>query len=695
MKKMCLSLLLMMATLVSAQNYSGVYSGTLNIGGEESPNSVLVFPGSDDQHINFILPDFSYGELNLGDIVLVNIPVSNTGGMALTDYPFYIPLLQEHVGISIVDFEEEGEVYNSAFSQDEVLVVLMIETTTLSETLPVLFAGTRQSASGYQARNAGFETWESVTKGVEPTNWNGFSEGTGTLIGTARNDKQLKSSTLTRPGSAGTKSAVITSNMVLSVKANGNLTTGRINAGSLTANDASGNYNYTDADQNDFRLPFTGHPDSLVFWTRFAPADRNASNSSNVANVKAIYHGDGDFHDPDYDTVNVSITKFAEATTNILPQSGLPWVRVAQAFDYTTAADEDTKYMLITFTTCATPGGGSTYSTGTIKKTYYYDSLYIDDVEMIYNSKLGCLTIDGIPVTFDQNGHASLNQEWSDVNHTVVATTANPYATEYHGYDPYNSQLVVIVKGEDYAQDASSYHTYTVSLQPQLSVAEEITLQQYKHKTVDVSVNGIEAASSFTWEAMQGIVTADAGIITAGKQLGDDEVILYKGEMGTELTVHVVEQHALTVSEALALCASLENGAVLPDGKYLIRGYLQQAASSGYVVGNSAPAASAPARAAAASSEVISVPSAEVLNNAGNEPTAAGQRVELVGELTRTGDGSIALTGATILGIDERNWPTGIEQTDSTGTAVRKVLINGQLLILKGDKVYNALGQEM
>lgn len=666
-------MLLLVAAFVSANNYAGRYDGMLNIGGEESTNSVLVFPGSDENHINFILPDFSYGELNLGDIVLINIPVSNTGGMSLTDYPFYIPLLDEHVRINVVDFEDEeaGETLYSTFSEGQVQIVLIIETTTLPEPLPVLFVGEQQSASGFQARNAGFETWEDVSyrglmstvNGREPLNWSSFITGSGDLIGSAANNKQLKESTMKRPGSTGSKSAVLTSNMLLGVKANGNMTTGQINAGSMTATDASGNYSFTNTADGSFNLPFVGHPDSMVLWARFVPADKNASNAANVAHMNAVLHGNGNYHDPESGNVNNGITKFAVAGENILPVAtnatnlnGFAWQRVAKAFEYEDVEDEDTKYMLITLTTCATPGGGSTYSTGTFSKKYFYDSLYVDDLEMIYNSKLGDLAIDGIPVAFDQNGQATLDKVWSDVDYTIVASAANRYATEYHGYDPINHTLVVMVAGENFVQDPKSCHTYTVQM-ANPNHSRDVTVDNYGTICLPAEV-AAEDREGATFYNIAGVLKNSNGEYMS--------IVLEEVEEGTALVagkpyifkasadqINLKMNGALTstVQEANGLVGNLGADAQVPNGKYIISG------NKFYLVDSNV-----------SFKQYRAYIDASQIQEAAE---TAGRRV--------------------ILGIDGVEEVTAIEDTEAA--EIVKFIENGQILIKKNGRIYNIMGQ--
>ena len=114
------------------------------------------------------------------------------------------------------------------------------------------------SAQGiYQFADPGFEQY--TTSGNEPGNgWNSFNSATGFMAGFGKGSAP-KPQHVT-PGANGTSHAVqIFSNSILGKKANGNLTTGIINMGSMTPADAA-NYNYTKRGDASHSLRFAGVP---------------------------------------------------------------------------------------------------------------------------------------------------------------------------------------------------------------------------------------------------------------------------------------------------------------------------------------------------------------------------------------------------------------------------------------------------
>lgn len=236
----------------------------------------------------------------------------------------------------------------------------------MKKTILIIAAGLMASISiaQQQIQNGGFENWENVPGGSEPVNWNSFLTAGGFFSNLA--DNQIEESTDVRPGSTGSKSIKIWSRTPLpGLVANGNLTLGKINMGSASASDDS-NHNRSITADSDFSQELTDSPDSLVFWVKFIP-----NGHSGNARVKATIHDNYDYRDPEDAASSNHVV--ATAVLNY-PSTGENWVRKSIPFDYSGPAT-DGAYILITFTTNEIAGGG--------KKD---DVVFIDDVELIYNS---------------------------------------------------------------------------------------------------------------------------------------------------------------------------------------------------------------------------------------------------------------------------------------------------------------------
>ena len=455
---------------VTVNDVAGTFKGALNIGGQNYPNKeVYILPGTVNNTITFVLPDFMYGAASLGNIVLVNIPMSTSGQLTLEGATLYLSAISERATITVLNGFKDGNVtYNSIISADDAQVLLSIAAPSLPEPIFVLFSGQKTSGN-YALTNGGFEgSWSNS----EPNNWHSFPSATGSLASMAGGDDQFKQSTEKRPGSTGSHSVLIASNMIVGVKANGNCTNGQINAGSTTADDASGNYNFSDPSNNGYNTPFVGNPDSMVFWAKYIPADNNPSNSVNKARMHTVITTNARYQDPE--ASNYSSVKVAEATINYSATSSMGWQRLAVPFVYSSVNPASAAYVLVTFTTNQTPGGGSTYSSGSIfNKTVYPDKIYLDDAEMIYNHSLTSLKMNGSTISF-QNGQAKTNKVYSDSEYTFTATSNGKAAKTFIGYDATNYRVYIYVVANNYSQ-ARAYSLYT------LQMAEPIKDTEYAY----------------------------------------------------------------------------------------------------------------------------------------------------------------------------------------------------------------------
>ena len=223
---------------------------------------------------------------------------------------------------------------------------------------------------GPQFNNRGFEQW--TDRISEPVRWHSGGTATGTFSGFV--SSQIESSTQTRPGTTGSKSVRIFPTSVLGITANGNITNGRMNAGSMSAT-GSGNYNYTQRAESTFNTPINQLPDSLSVWVCF-----RSTSSTDEAQVKAVVHGDADYkfiangtEEPANMHVATAVLSFTRTST---ANGAYTWRRLSIPFN-NNGPCTDVRYILFTATTNETPGTGSTS-----------DDLFIDDVLLIYKPTL-------------------------------------------------------------------------------------------------------------------------------------------------------------------------------------------------------------------------------------------------------------------------------------------------------------------
>ena len=332
------------------------------------------------------------------------------------------------VNVIWIDFRIAMIMYRNTFSSKTMFVALAVM-------FSFVFTAAQAQESKYQLENPGFEQWDNeTTSSIEPSHWNSFMTATGSLKSTVAK-QQLEKSTDTRPGSDGKSSVKITARSVLFVIAQGNLTTGHINAGSLSAADGKGNYNFTDESDDNFNQKITGLPDSLVVWL-------NVSVSKN-AGVSCYLHTAGYFQDPQANDITATVISNAKAS---LPTTN-GWKRVSIPFSYEVTDGTRPKYALVTFNTSDTPGSG--------KATDY---VIIDDVEFIYNSELGQSTYDGKALTF-VDGAATVDGAYDESKLSLLTNAVS--ATVETSY--YNQVLTITVKGDDFSANADNKHVYTIT----------------------------------------------------------------------------------------------------------------------------------------------------------------------------------------------------------------------------------------
>lgn len=239
-----------------------------------------------------------------------------------------------------------------------------------------------------------FEKWHTAKydkySSDEPDGWHSFMSAhpTKNIYGNACKNTHTYISKEVRPGSTGSNSVKLTSGIVtvlgFSVPANGTLTTGRLIAGSATANDPQNNSTSDpsstekDGAGNPFYAPLTARPDSIVAWVKFKQGTlKDKHKNYKYATISAIIHDNTKYQDPEDKTYNNVVAKAKNAQ---IESNGFTWQRISIPFDYESykANNVEPRNILITISTNAEPGIASTDANNP-------DVMYIDDVELVYN----------------------------------------------------------------------------------------------------------------------------------------------------------------------------------------------------------------------------------------------------------------------------------------------------------------------
>ena len=438
---------------VSVMDVCGQYEGDLLLVSEETyPESqVYLFPGVTDSTLTFVLPDFKFNGVSLGNIVLPNITMTEDGRFTIKETTLYLAvLLNLRATINILESytdAETGVTYTSRATNNHAEIVLKIaEPVTLSEPIIVCFAGDAVRSKNYALPNGGFEgAWTNN----EPAGWHSFNTATGPLANLIRSTTQFVPSNEVRPGSNGKNSAVIASRSLFGVNANGNCTNGQIYAGAMKATDATANYNFSDPD-SAYNTPFHGRPDSIVFWAKYIPGDRNAANENNKARLNAVITTNAHYQDPENNPEKYNDVRLAAGFVNYSAAADFGWQRIAVPFVYDPAnLAKEPAYILTTFTTNQVPGGGN-----------YPDSVYIDDVELIYNNDISLLARGEETIDWDGESY-KIEDTYCDSCGIFNALTTGISTQAFYAFDAIHKCVFVYVVADDYAQ-SGKYNLYRV-----------------------------------------------------------------------------------------------------------------------------------------------------------------------------------------------------------------------------------------
>lgn len=236
--------------------------------------------------------------------------------------------------------------------------------TTLLASFISLFA-----LSQTQLANAGFENWggnPSPGVAAEPTGW--YSNKSGSTIAKLGPQICFQDNTIKHSGNSSVR---LETNSYAGTAVNGAVTTGIINAPSLTNKSAGyiGTVNFSSS-SDIRRTAFVGRPDSIVGWYQYT-----SGGAGEKGKVTAILHNNN-YYDPEIPTTNhpdPTADKVARATFYTPTSNVGTWTRFSAPFIYTSSGNPT--YIMINMTCSENQG---TTITGS--------KMWIDDISFIYNS---------------------------------------------------------------------------------------------------------------------------------------------------------------------------------------------------------------------------------------------------------------------------------------------------------------------
>lgn len=389
-------------------------------------------------------------------------------------------------------------------------------------TFAALLCATWMNAQGvYQIPNSDFETWASDK---EPGNgWNSFNsartDDLGGFIGSIAKGQSPNPQKV--EGYNGTVGVKLYSKSIVGAKANGNLTTGKINMGSTTPSNAK-NYNYTDLSSGAHSLQFAGTPDAVSCMAKFK------SGGSPNGRGQFILHDKYDYKDPETSNeAGYESHKIALAAI-VIPETS-DWKYFEAKFDYTgNVAPVGEQYMLASFTTNPTPGGSDN------------DELILDDVRLIYYSELASLNYDG--QDYFQQGNTNYTIDALYDESKLTCTSNGKGATIEKSYDEASAVLTITVKGNDFSVNSSNVHTYKVQFAKPQPVVTSYTnsllvnafgnYAEPTENTIDL-IQEVDGSYSFALK----------NFVFSGLQMGDIKIVdLDRKENGETVTYSAENQ---------------------------------------------------------------------------------------------------------------------------------------------------------
>lgn len=399
----------------------------------------------------------------------------------------------------------------------------------------------------YQFADPGFEQkWENAK---EPGNgWHSFATAGGGLASFA---SMSPSPAHVDEGYQSAHSVKLTSKFAgfgtLGANANGNLTTGRINMGSMTPSEET-NFNHTDligdAKKNlkPQYLEFAGTPDAVTFYAKFTAG---TGNSAKQARGKFILHDEYSYGDPEEYFPEQESHRVALAMQLI--NESTDWKQYTVPFTYDQDVKPAKQYLLASFTTNPVPGESTD------------DVLYIDDIYFVYNSELASLTYDGTPVSEIDNT-IDLSDQVYDATKLSYTLTGKG-ATAERSYNAQTGVLTLTVKGNDWSVNPENQHVYTIRFKPfDGDMAEAMVsntrlinvnfLEMVSSSLNTVSLNNADGAVSFTMEKFS--FSMNGSTMPIGNVTLDNVALSQNADGSTHVTAY---------NEALALL----DGAIIAE----------------------------------------------------------------------------------------------------------------------------------
>ena len=496
---------LLFVAMTALTGMADTYNGPLHIdiaGKKVDQTSDIKIEKQNDGNYTLKLMNYKFKlgktTMNVGNIIITDVPAVSNGQTQMLKAKKNIAIkggsmdfLLKSVPIDMIGELRDGDFYTN------------INISMANQNIKVTF-GTAK----YQLPNAGFETYHTATvtspddpndkaTSDEPDYWHSFMSASGDpgLVYMAGYNPVTFKSEDVRPGSTGKQSLMLKSIDLYLAIANGTITTGRMNTGSMFASDTNSNYAWSDMSNTDkdthgdpFYATLYSLPDAMKVWLKFKQGTANAEHP--YATATAIINDGTEFHEPaPSETTYTNVV--GEARNAKIAETGDEWKEFTIPFTYDAFAQygAKAKSVLVTLSTNADAGKGSDG-----------DLLYVDDLSFVYNAGLKAITLtaeNGEVFTVD-----GVNSETKEYTATVpFDVTANNLKAISDGKGAYVSTTIADGKAtfEITSNDLATTNVYTLNIKK--GNAQGITS----------GINGAQAAQAQT----AGIYTIDGMRVNA------------------------------------------------------------------------------------------------------------------------------------------------------------------------------------
>lgn len=285
-----------------------------------------------------------------------------------------------------------------------------------------------------QIPNSNFEAFHQekyyTNKEDQADHWHSFINCEAALGLNSAKTKHNWQSNDVRPGSTGTSSLEVKSRIIWGQSANGTVTTGRIKAGSATADDPT-NCSFLDLSKTDkdkkgdpYYTILTCKPDAIEFWTKFFVGKREESNKDNINATISAAITDGTYYQDPQDNDNYT-NVVATAKNDKIESLDNTWQKLTVPFNYN-KTDKAAKAILVTISTCSVPGGGSLSDNDGEQ-----DVIKIDDMRLIYNANATSIKFKGEELTEEEGVYyTTFNGEVKNSDLEVETNSKSAYVTK-------------------------------------------------------------------------------------------------------------------------------------------------------------------------------------------------------------------------------------------------------------------------